>query len=279
MRPDASGAAADPNRPAGRERTASEEGPVVYRLSADAGKDGPRRPQSAGRRRPERARTASISRDARIRFTCPGGPRPSFSSSASGMRRTASPSTYHRKVKEKEDLRSLLDRIPGIGPARRKALLVFFGDVKRIRAASVEELRQVAGIGGETARRIREFLDGGSPAAAGTARRSGPNGTEGGIAMTGIVPLSTISSPRPSARWASSGAPSGRSLQRILLPRKGRSMDESDPGGLSRRSSGKGRRGMPSACSCGPFSRERSGRFFHRRSGFGRVSADLPGAS
>jgi len=70
---------------------------------------------------------------------------------------------YHRKVKEKEDLRSLLDRIPGIGEARRKALLLFFGDVQRIRAASVDELRQVAGIGGGIAERIRAFLDGGTP--------------------------------------------------------------------------------------------------------------------
>ncbi|MBU1184570.1 MAG: excinuclease ABC subunit C, partial [Proteobacteria bacterium] len=73
--------------------------------------------------------------------------------------------SYHRKVKEKEDLRSLLDRIPGIGPARRKALLVFLGDVRRIRAASVEELQQVEGIGPETARQIREFLDVGQPPA------------------------------------------------------------------------------------------------------------------
>jgi excinuclease ABC subunit C len=68
--------------------------------------------------------------------------------------------TYHRKVKEKADLQSLLDRIPGIGPARRKALLIFFGDVRRVRAASVADLMQVEGIGGETARRIRAFLDG-----------------------------------------------------------------------------------------------------------------------
>jgi excinuclease ABC subunit C len=66
--------------------------------------------------------------------------------------------TYHRKVKEKADLQSLLDRIHGIGPARRKALLVFFGDLRRVRTASVEDLQQVEGIGEETARRIRAFL-------------------------------------------------------------------------------------------------------------------------
>jgi excinuclease ABC subunit C len=67
---------------------------------------------------------------------------------------------YHRKVKEKEDLQSFLDRIEGVGPARRKALLIFFGDVKRIRAASVADLQRVEGIGEETARRIHAFLDG-----------------------------------------------------------------------------------------------------------------------
>jgi excinuclease ABC subunit C len=79
--------------------------------------------------------------------------------------------TYHRKVKEKADLQSLIDRIPGIGPARRKALLIFFGDVRRVRAASVADLMQVDGIGGKTARRIRTFLDGGdtpAPDAGGT---------------------------------------------------------------------------------------------------------------
>ena len=67
--------------------------------------------------------------------------------------------SYHRKVKEKEDLHSLLDRIPGIGTSRRWALLTTFGDVKRIRAASVHDLQRVEGIGGEMAHRIRTFLD------------------------------------------------------------------------------------------------------------------------
>ncbi len=74
--------------------------------------------------------------------------------------------TYHRKVKKKADLQSLLDRIPGIGSVRRKALLVFFGDVRRVRAASVEDLQRVEGIGAETARRIRAFLDTGQDMAA-----------------------------------------------------------------------------------------------------------------
>ena len=71
--------------------------------------------------------------------------------------------SYHRKVKEKEDLTSLLDRIPGIGHSRRRALLTHFGDIKRVRAASIPELMGVEGIGKKAAERIREFLDAGGP--------------------------------------------------------------------------------------------------------------------
>ncbi|MDA8126373.1 MAG: excinuclease ABC subunit UvrC [Deltaproteobacteria bacterium] len=73
--------------------------------------------------------------------------------------------SYYRKVKEKEDLRSLVDRIPGIGATRRRALLTFFGDVKRIQSASLADLQQVEGIGAETAGRIRSFLDSFNPPA------------------------------------------------------------------------------------------------------------------
>ncbi len=68
------------------------------------------------------------------------------------------------EVKEKEDLRALLDQIPGIGAMRKKALLIHFGDVRRVRAASIQDLQQAEGIGREMAGRIREFLDAGNPA-------------------------------------------------------------------------------------------------------------------
>ena len=42
---------------------------------------------------------------------------------------------------------SLLDEVPGLGPARQKALLRAFGSVKRLRTASVEEVASVQGIG------------------------------------------------------------------------------------------------------------------------------------
>ncbi|MHB8830075.1 MAG: helix-hairpin-helix domain-containing protein, partial [Syntrophales bacterium] len=73
--------------------------------------------------------------------------------------------TYHRKLRQKGELQSLLDKIPGIGPARKKALLVHFGDLGKIRQASVEDLMRVEGIGGDAARKILAALDGDREAA------------------------------------------------------------------------------------------------------------------
>jgi excinuclease ABC subunit C len=55
--------------------------------------------------------------------------------------------TFHRQRRSKAMTTSALDGIPGLGEKRRKALLKAFGSVKRIRAASVEELAAVPGIG------------------------------------------------------------------------------------------------------------------------------------
>jgi excinuclease ABC subunit C len=51
--------------------------------------------------------------------------------------------TAHRKKRQKLGMASILDSIPGIGPARRKALLKHFGSVDKIRIASVEDLQTV----------------------------------------------------------------------------------------------------------------------------------------
>ena len=53
---------------------------------------------------------------------------------------------------------SALDGIPGLGQARRKALLTRFGSVKRLRAATVEELVAVPGIGPSLAARLAAEL-------------------------------------------------------------------------------------------------------------------------
>jgi excinuclease ABC subunit C len=67
---------------------------------------------------------------------------------------------YHRQLKKKEDFHSVLDEITGIGTEKKKALLRLFGDVKRIRDASVQELQGVQGIGRKTAVKIHAFLRG-----------------------------------------------------------------------------------------------------------------------
>lgn len=51
--------------------------------------------------------------------------------------------SYHRKLRSKSMVDSVLDDVPGIGPARKKALLRQFGSVKKIREASEEELAEV----------------------------------------------------------------------------------------------------------------------------------------
>jgi excinuclease ABC subunit C len=53
--------------------------------------------------------------------------------------------TFHRKARKMRDLRSELDSVPGIGPRRRRALLVAFGSLAGVRRASREELLGVVG--------------------------------------------------------------------------------------------------------------------------------------
>ena len=67
--------------------------------------------------------------------------------------------TYHRALRGKERLRSVLDAIPGVGAERRRRLLRAFGSVKRMRAATVDELAEVPGISPVLARTVREALD------------------------------------------------------------------------------------------------------------------------
>ena len=66
--------------------------------------------------------------------------------------------TYHRAVRGKRALSSVFDEVPGIGPARKKALLKRFGSVRRIREASVEEVAATPGVGQEVADRLKKHL-------------------------------------------------------------------------------------------------------------------------
>jgi len=66
--------------------------------------------------------------------------------------------TFHRQKRSKAMTTSALDGIAGLGETRRKALLKYFGSVKRLRAASAEQLELVPGIGPSTARAIAAAL-------------------------------------------------------------------------------------------------------------------------
>ncbi|MCX5853522.1 MAG: excinuclease ABC subunit UvrC [Deltaproteobacteria bacterium] len=67
--------------------------------------------------------------------------------------------SYYRKLKEKKDFQSVLDQVPGIGQNRKKALLTYFGDIRKIRTASLDSLQKVDGIGRQTARNILTLLN------------------------------------------------------------------------------------------------------------------------
>ena len=63
--------------------------------------------------------------------------------------------THHRNRRSKSMVESLLDDVPGLGEIRRKTLLKHFGSLKKLRAATVEEIAEVPGIGPRTALTIK----------------------------------------------------------------------------------------------------------------------------
>ena len=68
--------------------------------------------------------------------------------------------TYHRQKRARRALASPLDEVPGVGPARKKALMKRFGSLARIARAGVGEIAQTPGIGPDLARAINERLTG-----------------------------------------------------------------------------------------------------------------------
>ena len=73
--------------------------------------------------------------------------------------------THHRSRRSKSMVESLLDDVPGLGEVRRKALLKRFGSLRKMRAASVEEIADVPGIGPPHGGGDRGSLGGGARAA------------------------------------------------------------------------------------------------------------------
>ena len=66
--------------------------------------------------------------------------------------------TFHRELRDKAMTVSILDEVEGVGPTRKKALMRHFGSMKRLRAASAEEISQVRGIPADVAQAVYDTL-------------------------------------------------------------------------------------------------------------------------
>lgn len=66
--------------------------------------------------------------------------------------------TYHKSLRSKEQVHSILDEIPGIGPARRKALMQHFASLEEVKNATIEQLEQVPTMNRISARQVYEFF-------------------------------------------------------------------------------------------------------------------------
>ena len=67
--------------------------------------------------------------------------------------------SYNAQLRIKRISESVLDEFPGIGEARKAALLKKFGSVQRLRVATVEQIAEVPGFGGKAAAELKAFLE------------------------------------------------------------------------------------------------------------------------
>ena len=65
---------------------------------------------------------------------------------------------YHRSLRSKSQVKSVLDDIPGVGPARRKALMKYFKSIEEIKNAQIEQLCEVSEIPEHIAEQIYDFF-------------------------------------------------------------------------------------------------------------------------
>ncbi len=79
-------------------------------------------------------------------------------SRASATRRTAFAITHHRTRRDRAMTSSMLDELPGVGPARKRALLAHFGSPDAVLAASVEQLQAVPGLPAKVGRELHAHL-------------------------------------------------------------------------------------------------------------------------
>jgi len=90
---------------------------------------------------------------------------------------------FHRKLRGRRHLRSVLEEIPGVGGGRRRALLRHLGSLRRVREATEAELSAVPGVGPAQARAIHDFFH--RPGAAVPADPDAPEGAGDGARTPG----------------------------------------------------------------------------------------------
>ena len=66
--------------------------------------------------------------------------------------------TFHRELRDKAMTVSILDEVEGVGPVRKRAIMKHFGSMKRLRAASVEEIAAVKGVSADVAQAVFDTL-------------------------------------------------------------------------------------------------------------------------
>ncbi|MCX6092044.1 MAG: helix-hairpin-helix domain-containing protein, partial [Candidatus Bipolaricaulota bacterium] len=77
--------------------------------------------------------------------------------------------SYHRRLRTRRSLGSVLDEVPGIGPKRKSALVKAFGSLERVLAAPAEEIAEKAGLSATLAERVKKAL--GDSAVSGEPKR------------------------------------------------------------------------------------------------------------
>ena len=66
--------------------------------------------------------------------------------------------TFHRDLRSKGQVHSILDDIPGVGPARRKDLMAHFPNIEAIKNAQVEDLKKLPTMNEKSARDVYNFF-------------------------------------------------------------------------------------------------------------------------
>jgi excinuclease ABC subunit C len=89
--------------------------------------------------------------------------------------------TYHKKLRTRRTIQSVIDAIPGIGPTIRTSLLKTLGSARRVREASVAELAAVPKVTPRLAQRIHDHFHGGGPPPGAEGVRAEPEGADGGL--------------------------------------------------------------------------------------------------